>query len=85
MNPKWIKIASDVTAALTMLSLIPYELGQVADVFPPELKKWAVILGTGSTVILRVVGRVLPQYVPAVQPPLPAPTPVLQQPFNVLK
>lgn len=78
MNPKYIKIASVITGGLTMISVAPYELGQVADVFPPQVKKWAVILGTAATVILRIIGHVMP---PAPVPPAP----VLQPPTNVIK
>lgn len=82
MNPsRLVKIASDITAALTMLSLVPYEMGQVADVFPPEVKKWGVIIGASSTLALRLIGRLYPQIVPAVQPPVT----VLQQPVTALK
>ena len=81
MNPKWIKIASAFTAGLTMLSVAPYELGTVADVFPPGVKKWTMILGTGATVILRIIGHVLPPSVPFQAPAAP----VLQPPSNVIK
>lgn len=78
MNPKYVKIASVITGGLTMLSVAPYELGNVADIFPPELKKWTMILGTAATVILRIVGHVLP----SVSAPVP---PVLQPQSNVIK
>lgn len=79
MSPRFIKIASDITAALTAFSLIPYEMGQVADIFPPEVKKWGVLIGASATVILRIVSRVWPG---AVTPPHP---PVLQPASNVIK
>lgn len=78
MNPKYIKIASVITGGLTMLSVAPYEFGQVADVFPPEVKKWVMIMGTASTVILRIIGHVMPSVSAPAQP-------VLQPPTNVIK
>lgn len=85
VNPKWIKIASVITGGLTMLSVAPYELGSVADVFPPDVKKWVMMIGTAATVILRILGHVMTPSGQFVQPAIPQPTPVLQQTGNALK
>lgn len=52
-----VGVASDVTAALTLLSMVPYELGALSIVIPPEIKPWVAGIGIGSTIVLRLWKR----------------------------
>lgn len=49
------ELLAALTALLTALSLIPYELGEVANILPPDFKKWLVIVGAFATVFLKVL------------------------------
>lgn len=69
MNPRVTSILSALTAFLTILAALPYELGAVADVFPPEVKKYVAIIGSIATVVLRLVKQA--QVAPPVAVTLP--------------
>jgi hypothetical protein len=56
-NPKVMGILSDVSAFLTMLAMIPYELGPAAEYLPPNIKAWTVGIGVFSTFGLRLIKR----------------------------
>lgn len=51
-------VASEITAFLTILAALPYELGEVANILPPEWKKAVAIAGAFATLGLRIVKRV---------------------------
>ena len=58
MNPSTrTALLSDLTATLTILAALPYELGEMANVLPPEWKKWVAIIGACATLGLRIVKR----------------------------
>lgn len=60
MNPKLTLITSDIIAALTMLSMIPYDkdtLQLVNAVVPPSWIPWVIKAGIASTVVLRLISR----------------------------
>lgn len=57
MNFRITGILGDLTAFLTILAALPYELGTVAEVFPPDWKKHIAITGAIATVVLRLIKR----------------------------
>ena len=50
-------IATDIVAAITLLSMVPYELGSLGVVVPPEFKPWVAGIGIGATIVLRLWKR----------------------------
>lgn len=48
-------ILSSLTALLTILAALPYELGDAATIFPPEWKARIAVTGALATAILRVL------------------------------
>lgn len=58
LNPSKITgVLSDLSAGLTMLAMIPYELGEAAQYLPPNAKSWIVGIGVFSTLGLRLLKR----------------------------
>lgn len=51
----WTSFAAAFTGLLTILAMMPYELGAVADLFPHEWKARIVIVGAAATFILRCI------------------------------
>ena len=51
-------IGSALTLGLTFLASLSYQFGDVADVFPPEWKKWVMLGGLLATVILKSMNAV---------------------------
>jgi hypothetical protein len=47
-------IGSAIAAALTVLGLIPYELGSLGDIFSPKVKAFLVSVGLFATTVLRI-------------------------------
>lgn len=45
-------LGASLTLGLTFLSQLSYSFGPVADIFPPEVKKWVTMISAGATVIL---------------------------------
>lgn len=90
MKPNWKLIASDVTAALTMLSLVPYDrdtMSIIGSVIPETWLPYVVKAGIASTLVLRLWDRYFPhQQQPtetvnvtvASTPPVAAGTPISQ-------
>jgi hypothetical protein len=63
MNVNWKLVASDVTASLTMLSMIPYDkdtLDIINQVVPGSWIPWIIKAGIGATLILRLWDRYFP-------------------------
>lgn len=58
LNSRITGILGDLTAFLTIVAVAPYEFGTVADIFPPEWKKWVASAGAIATVTLRLIKRV---------------------------
>lgn len=52
-------IGSSVLWALSMLALMPYDFGAVADFFPPQAKKWVALTGAASGFALKVVNSLV--------------------------
>lgn len=48
-------IGAALTSLLTILAALPYELGSVATVFPPEWKAKIAITGAVCTVLLKIL------------------------------
>lgn len=48
---------SDITAGLTLLAALPYELGDLGVVVPVQLKPWVTGAGIVATVTLRLIKR----------------------------
>lgn len=63
MNSKttWTGISSAIVATLTMLAALPYSLGEIATVFPPEWKPYIVVAGLVATLILRSLNAIQTQ------------------------
>lgn len=50
-------VLSELTAFLTILAALPYELGEAAVILPPQLKPWVAGIGVFATLILRIIKR----------------------------
>lgn len=61
------KILAALTSFLTVIAALPYELGEVATLFPPEWKVRIAVAGALATAILRILGNVPAK--PADKPP----------------
>jgi hypothetical protein len=48
-------LLSSLTAALTALAALPYELGDIAQVIPPEHKALVFKVGLWATIALRII------------------------------
>lgn len=57
----WSGILSGLTAALTMLAALPYDLGQIAEIIPSEYKPYVTGAGIVATFVLRVINAVQQQ------------------------
>lgn len=56
MNTKTIAaIGSEITAILTALSMIPYTIGDAAEIIPPAWKPYILAVGGIATILLRAV------------------------------
>lgn len=90
MTLNWKIIASDITGALTMISMIPYDkdtMDIVNQVIPAAWIPWVIKAGIASTLILRLWDRYVPhqpaptetvQVTVASTPPVPTGTPISQ-------
>lgn len=56
----WKALAATLTSALTILAVIPYQLGDLGTVIPPKYKGWIVVLGLVATTLLRSINAVKP-------------------------
>lgn len=54
-------IAAAFTSLLTVLAIVPYELGAIATIIPPAWKAPIAIAAALSTAILRVMGKPVPK------------------------
>lgn len=45
-------LAGTFSLGLTFLSNLSYSFGPVADIFPPEVKKYVTMISAGATVVL---------------------------------
>lgn len=59
MKTKLVAIAGDISAFLTLLAAIPYELGEAAQYLPPNVKAWTAGIGVFATLGLRLLNRLL--------------------------
>lgn len=59
MRTKLIAILGDISAFLTVLAAIPYELGEAAQYLSPNAKAWIAGVGVFSTLVIRIIGRIL--------------------------
>lgn len=50
----WKQVASAITSSLTVLAALPYQLGEIAVLIPPDWKPWVAGIGLGATTILRI-------------------------------
>ncbi len=50
----WKAIASTLVSALTILAALPYQLGELSTIIPPNWKPTIVVIGLISTIALRV-------------------------------
>jgi len=57
MNANKLGTLGDITAALTVLAALPYELGQVTELIPAQLKPWVAGIGILATLALRLMKR----------------------------
>lgn len=72
MNSRITGILGDLTAFLTIIAVMPYEFGAIADLFPPDAKKWIAGAAAVATVALRLIKRVQSP------PPLPTESPIVK-------
>jgi hypothetical protein len=56
---KLIAIAGDISAFLTILAALPYELGEAATYLPPNAKAWVAGVGVFATLGLRILKRLV--------------------------
>lgn len=52
-----IGLSADIAAGLTILSALPYELGELGVIVPPEVKGYVVGAALFATVALRIWKR----------------------------
>ncbi len=57
---KLLGIAGDISAFLTVLAALPYELGEAAEYLPPDAKAWIAGVGVFATLGLRIIKRLTP-------------------------
>lgn len=50
----WTKLSAALASFVTVLAMMPYELGQIATVFPPAWKPYLTVIGALATVFLRL-------------------------------
>lgn len=67
----WKIVAATLTSSLTVLAALPYQLGDIATIIPPNWKSKVVVAGLVATTILRIVNTkiTLPQPPPNPTPP----------------
>lgn len=58
-SPKVVGVITELSAFLTLLSALPYELGDAASLLPPEAKKYVASIGVFATLALRLWKRYL--------------------------
>jgi len=51
----WAGISAAIVSALTVLAALPYSLGDLATIIPPEIKPYVVGSGIVAAVILRSI------------------------------
>ena len=56
----WRALAAALTSALTILAVIPYQLGDLGTIIPPKWKATLVIVGLVATILLRSINAVKP-------------------------
>jgi hypothetical protein len=59
LRSRLLHVAADLSAFLTVLAAIPYELGEAAMYLTPEAKSWIAGIGVFSTLGLRILNRFL--------------------------
>jgi hypothetical protein len=57
-------IAGTLTSALTVIAALPYQLGDLATLVPPEWKARVVVLGLAATTILRIINSIVQKDAP---------------------
>ncbi len=50
----WTIVGATLTSALTILAALPYQLGDLATIIPPEWKPKVVAAGLIATTVLRI-------------------------------
>ena len=66
----WKIVAATLTSSLTILAALPYQLGDLATIIPPEWKSKVVIAGLVATTILRLVNTKLTVPAQPTAPPI---------------
>jgi hypothetical protein len=69
-NNRILAVLGDASAFLTMLAMIPYELGPAAEYLPPNVKAWTVGIGVFATFGLRIIKRIVEPIAPPNAEPL---------------
>lgn len=65
-NSRWAQIASDVTAALTLIAIIPYDketMDLIIHLVPKSWLPWVIHISIAATLLLRLIGHGVPQRV----------------------
>lgn len=57
-------LASAFTSALTILAVVPYQLGDLGTLIPPKWKSTVVIVGLIATTLLRSINAAKPPELP---------------------
>lgn len=53
-NINWKIVGATLTSLLTMLAALPYQLGDLATIIPPDWKAKVFVVGAIATVVLRL-------------------------------
>ena len=57
----WCKISATLTSALAAVAALPYQLGDISTLIPPEWKAKVTAASIIATVILRLIGHSTPE------------------------
>jgi len=57
----WRSVGAAVASTLTILAALPYTLGELATVIPPDWKPKVVLIGLVASVGLRIWNSVVPK------------------------
>lgn len=57
----WNKALADIASCIALLAAMPYELGQLATLFPPQWKPWLAGVGAAAAIFLRLYNARHPQ------------------------
>lgn len=56
---KIVAILSDASLLMTLFAGLPYTLGDIANSFPPTVKKWVVIISLSGAAGMKIIQRTL--------------------------